>query len=80
MRSTDGSLAGTMRYAELKPDLPASIFQTLPLSEKRYQKHSQFVPVSKATSATSPSTVHGDERLYDDGVADEDIFEAGMLP
>ncbi|KAI4288399.1 MAG: hypothetical protein L6R35_002340 [Caloplaca aegaea] len=69
-------IAGTMRYAELKPDLPASIFQTLPLSEKRYQKHSQFVPVSKATSATSPSTVHGDERLYDDGVADEDIFEA----
>ncbi|KAL8971707.1 MAG: hypothetical protein Q9197_003139 [Variospora fuerteventurae] len=69
-------IAGTMRYAELKPDLPASIFQTLPLSEKRYQKHSQIVPVSKATSATSPSTVHGDERLYDDGVADEDIFEA----
>ncbi|KAI4110401.1 MAG: hypothetical protein LQ345_006992 [Seirophora villosa] len=69
-------IAGTMRYAELKPDLPPSIFPTLSLLESRRQKPSQLVPVNKETTATSPSTVNGDERLYGDGVADEDIFEA----
>ncbi|KAL8962689.1 MAG: hypothetical protein Q9193_000938 [Seirophora villosa] len=69
-------IAGTIRYAELKPDLPPSIFPTLSLLESRHQKPSQLLPDNKGTSATSPSTVNGDERLYDDGVADKDIFEA----
>lgn len=67
-----------MRYAELRPDLPPSIFPSLPLLENRDRRPSRLVPVNKEAGVTSPSTIQGDERLYDDGVADEDMFEAGM--
>ncbi|KAL8901398.1 MAG: hypothetical protein Q9207_005230 [Kuettlingeria erythrocarpa] len=69
-------IAGTLRYAELKPDLPPSSFSTLPLSERQDQKPPRLLPANKDVNATSPSTVQGDEGLYGDGVADEDMFEA----
>lgn len=72
------SVAGTLRYAELKPDLPPSIFSTLPLSERQDQRPPRLLPANKDVNATSPSTVQGDEGLYGDGIADEDMFEAGM--
>ncbi|KAI4195106.1 MAG: hypothetical protein LQ346_003530 [Caloplaca aetnensis] len=69
-------IAGTLRYAELKPDLPPSIFSTLPLSERQDQRPPRLLPANKDVNATSPSTVQGDEGLYGDGIADEDMFEA----
>ena len=66
-----------MRYAELKPDLPSSIFPSLLLPEGRDRVSSQPSASRKYSSIASPSTVQGDEGLYDDGVADEDMFEAG---
>lgn len=72
------SVAGTLRYAELKPNLPPSLFPTLPLPESRDQRPPRLLPANKDANTTSPSTVQGDERLYDDGVADEDMYEAGM--
>lgn len=68
-----------MRYAELKPDLAPSLFPSQPSIGIRGPK--PVLSTGKASnhnsSITSPSTVQGDEKLYDDGVADEDMFEAG---
>ncbi|KAL8917100.1 MAG: hypothetical protein Q9208_008139 [Pyrenodesmia sp. 3 TL-2023] len=76
--NVDASVAGTLRYTELKPNLPPSIFPTLALPENRGQRPPRLLPANKEANATSPSTVQGDEKLYDDGVADEDMYEAGM--
>ncbi|KAL8695129.1 MAG: hypothetical protein Q9218_000297 [Villophora microphyllina] len=71
-------IAGTMRYAELKPGLAPSIFPAQhSLGSQSESRPSLLRKASKQKSTiASPSTVEGDERLYDDGVADEDIFEA----
>ncbi|KAL8734656.1 MAG: hypothetical protein Q9166_001312 [cf. Caloplaca sp. 2 TL-2023] len=81
-------IAGTMRYAELKPDLPSSMFPALPSIMDQGQKVNQLagkgcdststVP-KKKSSIVSPATVLGDESLYDDGVVDADMFEAGKF-
>lgn len=72
-------LAGTMRYAELKPNLLPSMFSSLPLPDGPNRKPFQISTFNKNSSVASSSTVHGDERLYDNGVADEDMFEAGKV-
>ncbi|KAI4170407.1 MAG: hypothetical protein LQ343_005029 [Gyalolechia ehrenbergii] len=69
-------IAGTMRYAELKPNLPPSMFPTLPLADSPNQRPNPTSTSKKDSSDASSSTIQGDERLYDDGVADEELFEA----
>lgn len=66
-----------MRYAELKPNLPPSMFPTLPLADSPNQRPNPTSTSKKDSSDASSSTIQGDERLYDDGVADEELFEAG---
>lgn len=78
-RNAYGILAGTMRYAELKPNLPPSMFPTLPLADNSHREAAQAFTSNKNSSIASSSTIQGDERLYDDGVADEELFEAGKF-
>lgn len=73
-------IAGTMRYAELKHDLAPSMFssQLSLVSQNQSRLLSLRGKVSMPNSSiASPSTVEGDERLYEDGIGDEDMFEAG---
>ncbi|KAL9582942.1 MAG: hypothetical protein Q9212_003008 [Teloschistes hypoglaucus] len=71
-------IAGTMRYAELKHDLAPSMFSSQP--SPALQNQSRLSLRGKMSmpnsSIASPSTVEGDERLYEDGIGDEDMFEA----
>ncbi|KAL8851700.1 MAG: hypothetical protein Q9221_003431 [Calogaya cf. arnoldii] len=80
-------IAGTLRYAELRPGLPASVFPSLPPKTDRGRNHDQvkrsgFNNTSreskKNSSVASPATVQGDEEVYDNDVADVDLFEAGV--
>ncbi|KAI4258694.1 MAG: hypothetical protein LQ352_001120 [Teloschistes flavicans] len=73
-------IAGTLRYAELKPDLAPSMFSSQLSLASQNQSHlslrgKRSIPNS---NIASPSTVEGDERLYEDGIGDEDMFEAGV--
>ncbi|KAL8776306.1 MAG: hypothetical protein Q9194_003238 [Teloschistes cf. exilis] len=72
-------IAGTMRYAELKHDLAPSMFssQLSLVSQNQSRLLSLRGKVSMPNSSiASPSTAEGDERLYEDGIGDEDMFEA----
>ncbi|KAL8779495.1 MAG: hypothetical protein Q9213_006907 [Squamulea squamosa] len=81
-------IAGTMRYAELKPGFPASIFPSFPTNAVRDQnayqpgrkglENASRVP-KKNSNVTSPVTVRGDQELFDIDVADADMFEAMQL-
>ncbi|KAL8928942.1 MAG: hypothetical protein Q9172_000694 [Xanthocarpia lactea] len=76
-----------MRYAELKPGLPASIFPSMPANAIQGQNASQLerrefdkglkIP-KKNSRVASPATVQGDEGFYEDDVADADMCEAGV--
>ncbi|KAL8765822.1 MAG: hypothetical protein Q9209_007226 [Squamulea sp. 1 TL-2023] len=78
-------IAGTMRYAELKPGFPASIFPSSPTNairgqnacqpERRGLENATRVP-KKNSSVASPATVRGDQEVFDNDVADADLFEA----
>ncbi|KAL8829578.1 MAG: hypothetical protein Q9170_006107 [Blastenia crenularia] len=72
-------IAGTMRYAELKPNLPSSVFPSPPLPDNQDERIIPVVPCNKKSSVASSSTVQGDEGLYDDGAADADLLEAATL-
>ena len=83
---TDEILAGTMRYAELRHGLPASAFPSLlPITDRTQNRNQLQRKVFGTTSRgskkdsgiASPATVQGDEELYDNDVADADMFEAG---
>ncbi|KAL8655597.1 MAG: hypothetical protein Q9226_002980 [Calogaya cf. arnoldii] len=78
-------IAGTLRYAELRPDLPASAFPCLPSKTDQGQNRNQLErrgfnntsrESNKNSSVASPATVQGDEEVYDNDVADVDLFEA----
>ncbi|KAL8674416.1 MAG: hypothetical protein Q9168_001208 [Polycauliona sp. 1 TL-2023] len=80
-------IAGTMRYAELRPGLAASVFPSL--VAKTIQGHTSHQLERKGVDTTSrgstknsnvasPATVQGDEESYDNDVADADMFEAGV--
>lgn len=74
--------AGTMRYAELKPGLPASLFPPTPAP--RVPDHSgTFRPRddvskhhSKGSSGENTKNVAHDE-FSDDGLNDQDLLSAG---
>ncbi|KAI4104557.1 MAG: hypothetical protein LQ339_003860 [Xanthoria mediterranea] len=79
-------IAGTLRYAELRPGLPASAFPSLPSKTDEGQNGNKlerrgFDDTSRGSKKKSviesPATVQGDEELYDMDVADADIVEAG---
>ena len=75
-----------MRYAELKPSLPASMFPYVPANAIQGQNASQLerrefdkgLKIPKNSSVASPVTVQGDEGFYEDDVADADMCEAGQ--
>ncbi|KAI4220190.1 MAG: hypothetical protein L6R36_007797 [Xanthoria steineri] len=78
-------IAGTLRYAELRPGLPASAFPSLPSKTDEGQNGNKlerrgFDETSRGSKKKSviesPATVQGDEELYDMDVADADIVEA----
>ncbi|KAL8807605.1 MAG: hypothetical protein Q9182_000589 [Xanthomendoza sp. 2 TL-2023] len=78
-------IAGTLRYAELKPGLPPAMFPTGTPTANTGLNASLVVGGAsdktskgdkKKSSVASPATVHGDESLFDDGVEDADMFEA----
>ncbi|KAL8888722.1 MAG: hypothetical protein Q9215_003906 [Flavoplaca cf. flavocitrina] len=80
-------IAGTMRYAELRPGLPASAFSSLlPITDRTQNRNQLQRKVFGTTSrgskkdsgVASPATVQGDEEFYDNDVADADMFEAGV--
>ncbi|KAL8963991.1 MAG: hypothetical protein Q9183_004789, partial [Haloplaca sp. 2 TL-2023] len=76
-------IAGTMRYAELRPNLAPSLFSSRPCTETPGAVIASTrgkVPKPHPNSS-SPPTIQGDEGLFDEyGVADEDMFEAGQCP
>ncbi|KAL8679514.1 MAG: hypothetical protein Q9224_007027, partial [Gallowayella concinna] len=78
-------IAGTVRYAELNPGLPPAMFPSIPSIANQGSSASQIVGRTsndtlkgrrKNSNVVSPATVLGDERLFDDGVEDADMFEA----
>ena len=78
----DFSIAGTMRYAELRPNLPASLFPTMPaprvsgqLGKPRSHNDTSTQP-SKSRGGENANNITGDE-FSDDGLNDQDLLEAG---
>ncbi|KAL9001327.1 MAG: hypothetical protein Q9169_000218 [Polycauliona sp. 2 TL-2023] len=80
-------IAGTMRYAELRHGLAASVFPSL--VAKTIEGHTRDRVERKGTnhisrgskkdsSVASPATVQGDEEFNDNDVADADMFEVGV--
>ena len=71
-------LAGTMQYAELKPELPASFFtaprnhQTIgkPLGDGRLKRFPSFKKIEGTVT---------DDESFDDDVNDQDLLEMGNI-
>lgn len=79
-------IAGTLRSAELKPDLPAFMFPaqrkdaqqpTIPRSNGRVHDH-RLVEQKGSAAHTSPLTLDGDE-FGDDDLDDQDLMNVGEL-
>ncbi len=76
-------IAGTMRYAELKPDLPASLFPPMPAPRISGQSRK---PRFYDDTPRQPSKFKGGENanntteneFSDDGLNDQDLLEAGI--
>ena len=73
-------IAGTLRYAELNPGFPPSLFPPISIPSQQMVTrqenldHSQSGP-SKETSQTSPSTLKNDE-FGEDELGDQDMVDA----
>ncbi|KAL9044262.1 MAG: hypothetical protein Q9214_002586, partial [Letrouitia sp. 1 TL-2023] len=75
-------IAGTLRCAELKPDIPMSMFampsvQIEDHDPKNPQTLERGMPWSGTKSASLEASL-GDDKIYDDGVDDQDFSDAGM--
>lgn len=70
-----------MRYAELKPDLPASLFPTSHSEAGEKSKDKPAMNISRRRSSDIPKIAdiaHKKADNFDDGLRDEDLIAAGM--
>ena len=78
------SIAGTMRYAELKPDLPASMFpptlvSQVPDQPRKLNPHDDVLTqYLKGNSGHNANNVPNNE-FSEDGLDDQDFLNAGKF-
>lgn len=75
--------AGTMRYAELKPDLPASVFSPTPYLSRQQQhlvpRNDESLLTERKPDALPIGNDLRTDSFLDDNVEDQDLIEAGNV-
>ena len=71
-------LAGTLQYAQLRPELPASFFPAASKNQAIENSLGDRRPKTLPTFKKSKDTSAADE-IFDDDIDDQDLLEAGNV-